>query len=186
MASQPATRPFTAAALLTGFIAAVGCVFLTPWEADSPVTPRHEMAARYTALPIFLIGAALIVGVDRALRGRRDPVAWLGPGPAWRRAVTALRPLLGVIALAAFLAVNRVAGFRYPGLRSAPSAHQWSAVVSEWHRDCQASRTGEIHAQVKNGYWVIACDRLRFLSAPRAWLRPAPSAPRLSHIPANA
>ncbi len=176
VASQPATRPFIAVALLTGFIATVGCVFLTPWEADSPVTPRHEMAARYTALPIFLIEAALIVGVDRALRGRRDSVAGPGPG-AERRAATALRPLLAVIALAAFLAVTWVADFRYPGLRSAPAAHQWSAVVAEWRRDCQASPTGEIRAQVKNGYWVIPCDRLRFLSPPRAWLRPAPSVP---------
>jgi hypothetical protein len=180
---QPATRPFVAVALLTGFIATVGCVFLTPWEADSPVTIRHEMAARYTALPIFLIEAALIVGVDWALRGRRDPVARPGPrpGPARRRAAASPGPLLAAIALAAFLAVNWVADFRYPGLRSAPSAHQWSAVVAEWHRDCQASPTGEIRAQVKNGYWVIPCDRLRFLSPARAWLRGRP-APLVSPI----
>ena len=184
MASQPATRPFIAVALLTGFIATVGCVFLTPWEADSPVTIRHEMAARYTALPVFLIEAALVVGVDWALRGRRDPVARPGPGPGPgpdRRAATTLRPLLALIALAAFLTVNWVADFRYPGLRSAPSAHQWSAVVAEWRRDCQASPTGEIRAQVKNGYWVIACDRLRFLSPALTWLRGRP-APLVSPI----
>lgn len=163
MTVRPATRPFIAVALLTGFVITVISVFLTPQATATRVTPHSEMAARYTALPIFLIEAALIVGVDCLLRGWRGPAEL--PVVTARRPAAAVRPALAVTALVAFLAVSWVADFRYKGLRAAPSAHQWSAVVAEWHRDCAVSVTGEISAQVKHGSWTIPCDRLRFLPA---------------------
>ena len=71
MATQPGARPFVVVALLTGFVFSIVSTILTPWVTVSPVTPQQESAARYTALPIFLIEAAVIVGVDYALRKRR-------------------------------------------------------------------------------------------------------------------
>jgi hypothetical protein len=159
MAAQPGARPFIAVALVTGFVITVVSVFLTPGAAEAPVTPHSEAAARYTALPVFLIEAALIVGVDWIMRRRRDPAALVRAGP--RPALTVPRRALALAALAAFLAVSWVADFRYQGLRSAPSAHQWSVVVAAWRRDCSVSRTGDISAQVKHGSWTISCGRLR-------------------------
>jgi len=160
LVTQPRTRPFTIVALATGFVATVVCVFLTPWEVTYPVTIKQESASRYTALPVFLIEAALIVGADHALRGYRDSRAQLG---VTRRRADRLRPVLAVTALLALLAVGWIPDFRYAGMRAAPSAHQWSPVVAEWHRDCQLSSTGQINAEVKNGAWTISCARLRFL-----------------------
>ena len=71
MATQPGARPFVVVALLTGFVFSMVSTILTPWVTVSPVTIQQESAARYTALPIFLIEAAVIVGVDYALRKRR-------------------------------------------------------------------------------------------------------------------
>jgi hypothetical protein len=157
--TQPETRPFTIAAVATGFVATAVCVFLTPWEATYQVTISQESASRYAALPIFLIEAALIVGADRALRRYRDSRAH---PEATRRRASPLRPALAVTALVALLAVGWIPDFRYAGLRAAPSAHPWSAIVAEWHQDCRSSRTGQISAQVKNGSWTISCARLRF------------------------
>jgi hypothetical protein len=148
MARRPGARPFIITALLTGLVFTVVSVFLTPWAAASPVTFRNEAEARYTALPIFLIEAALIVGADWLLRGRR--------------ARAAVRPALAVAAVVALLAVSWVADFRYRGLRTAPTAHAWAPVVAQWHRACQASSTGKISAEVPTGYTTIPCDRLRF------------------------
>ena len=71
MATQPRARPFVVVALLTGFVFAMVSTILTPWVTVSPVTIQQESGARYTALPIFLIEAAVIIGVDHALRKRR-------------------------------------------------------------------------------------------------------------------
>ena len=96
-----------------------------------PVTFHNEVAARYTALPIFLIEAALIVGLDHALRRRRRPrLAARGPASGRRR--WRCGPLLAVTALVAFLAVNWVADFRYDGIRSGAAAHPWAPVAAEW------------------------------------------------------
>ena len=153
MVRQPGTRPFVAVALLTGLVLTVVPVFLTPWAAVVPVTLHYEVEARYSALPVFLIEAALIVGADQALRRRR------GPGP---RPGTVRRPALAVTALVAFLAVSWVADFRYAGMRSVPAAHPWPPVAAEWRHDCEVSRTGAISAEVPHGYTTILCDRLRF------------------------
>ena len=160
-AAQPGSRSFIAVALLTGFAFTVVSVSLTPWEAAYPVTFQSEPVARYTALPIFLIEAALIVGVDHVLRGRGgEPVP---PEAGRRHVMAALRPTVAVTALAAFLAVSWLADFRYPGARSAPSAHQWYPIVARWHRDCERSRTGDIILPgTAGGHWTIPCSRLHF------------------------
>jgi hypothetical protein len=161
MIAQPGSRAFITVAVATGFLITVVSVVLTPWEAVIPSSLTSENVSRYTVLPIFLFQAALIVGVDWALRRRRDP--GLAAEPADRRRVTAaLRPALAVTAVAGLLAVGWVTDFRYQGLRSAPDAHQWSAVVVQWREACAVSPDGKIHAHVTHGFWVIPCDRLRF------------------------
>ena len=165
IATQPGARPFIVLALLTGFVFIMFAVFLDPWDVVFPVTFQNEVAARYTALPIFLIEAALIIGVDYALRKRRDSrpqraIGQLNP-------VLALRPTLAVTVLLAFLAGNWIADFRYIGIRSGAAAHQWAPVVAEWQHGCKVSRTGEITPSMLGHTFTLACDRLRFLCPPR-------------------
>jgi hypothetical protein len=65
------------------------------------------VAARYTALPVLLIEAALIIGADHALRGRR--ALRMRHAIGRRRPVRPprlLRPTLAVAVLAAFLIGN--------------------------------------------------------------------------------
>jgi hypothetical protein len=135
---------------VTGLVFTVVYVFLTPWAVAAPVTFGNEAEARYTALPVFLIEAALIVGADWLLRGRRT------------RGVSVVRPALAVAAVVALLAASWVVDFRYRGMRSAPTAHPWPPVVAQWHRACQASGNSEISAEVSTGYTKIPCGRLRF------------------------
>jgi hypothetical protein len=119
------------------------------------------VAARYTALPILLIEAALIIGVDHALRKRRDSRAPRAVGQ--RFPVMALRPAIAAVALVAFLIGNWVADFRYFGIRSGAAAHRWAPVAAEWKHDCKVSRTGEIAVSMAGHKYTILCDRLRFL-----------------------
>lgn len=174
MVAQPGTRPFIVVALLTGFVFTVVSIYLTPWLADFPVTFRSEPESRYTVLPIFLIEAALIAGVDHALRRRREYGA--RPGISRWHTVVALRPAVAVIALVAFLAVSWVPDFRYTGIRSAPSAHPWAPVVAQWRHDCEVSVTGKISVDGTGGYQTFPCDRIRFLCMTRRMDRANPGA----------
>ncbi len=167
IATQPGARPFIVVALLAGFIFTLFAVFLDPWDVVYPVTFNHEVAARYTALPILLIEAALVIGVDHALRGRRDRGARRVTG--LRYLASAPRPALAAVVLAVFLAGNWAADFRYIGIRSEAGAHPWAAVVTEWRHDCQVSRTGVITPVMTGHKYVIPCDRLRFLGPPQVF-----------------
>jgi hypothetical protein len=165
-AIQPGTRPFIILAVATGFIFCVFSVFLDPWDTHFPVTLRNEVAARYTALPILLIEAALIIGADWALRGRRHTRLRDDTGPrqatGQRHALLALRPALAVTLLVAFLAAGWVTDFRYIGIRSGPGVPRWSPVAAQWRHDCEVSRTGEIDVMTGDLHQTIPCDRLRF------------------------
>jgi hypothetical protein len=179
IATQPGARPFIVVALLTGLVFIMFSIYLDPWDAVFPVTPKNEVAARYTALPVLLIEAALIIGIDHALRRRR------GPGPqraiGQRHPVTALRPVLAAMALAAFLAGNWAADFRYNGIRSGAAAHPWAPVAAEWKHECKAYRTGQITPSMAGHKYTIPCDRLRFLCRHRSAAgkaQPAPGARR--------
>jgi hypothetical protein len=84
MARQHQARPFIIAALVTGFGYTIFAVILDPWAAVT-ATVDNEIAARYTALPTFLIVAALIAGTDCALRSRRDSYPRSPTGDGTRR-----------------------------------------------------------------------------------------------------
>ena len=168
MVTQPGTRPFVVVALLTGFVFSMVSTFLTPWVAAWPVTIQKEPAARYTALPIFLIEAAVIIGVDQALQKRRGGRErhWLGQ---WYPQM-GLRPALAVLALIAVLATSWAVDFRYKGIRGKSYSARWSVWVDMFRHQCRDSPSGEIRMRISPGgilrakgakYLVIPCDRVR-------------------------
>jgi hypothetical protein len=147
MITQPGTRPFVVTALLTGFVFSMVSTFLTPWVTAWPVTIQQEPAARYTALPIFLMEAAVIVGVDCALRkGRGVRGRGVREGHEVGRwyARTGLRPALAVTALVIILATSWAVDFRYQGIRTVGYSSRWSLKVDQFRNECQNSPSGEI------------------------------------------
>ena len=77
LAGDPGVR---AGRLVTGFLAAAFGATLKPGVITTPVSLNFESGSRYTALPIFLIEAAIIVSVG-SYTSRR---AGTGCGPSWR------------------------------------------------------------------------------------------------------
>jgi hypothetical protein len=168
MATQRGARPFVVTALLTGFVFCVVSTILTPWVTVSPVTIQRESAARYTALPIFLIEAAVIVGVDYALRNGRGVRERLVLGHWYARA--GLRPSLAVLALIVILATSWAADFRYKGIRTVPYSSRWSVTVNLFRTGCVNSPfgkvivyspTGESPQQGHPAFATIPCARMR-------------------------
>lgn len=167
MATQPGTRPFVVTALLTGFVFCVVSTILTPWVTAWPVTIQREAAARYTALPIFLIEAAVIIGVDcalrrqRGVRERREPRHWYPR--------TGLRPALAVTSLIVILATSWAVDFRYKGIRAVPYSGRWSLKVDQFRTECRNSPSGEItvNGPTDGSFLPVApkyqirCDRIR-------------------------
>ena len=158
--TQREARPFLVAGATTGLVVVMFSLILTPWYVTRPVTGQGEVAARYTALPILLIEASLIIAADCALRGRRDRSTRHPAGQ--RDATAAVWPALAVTLLVAFLAGNWVADFRYPSGRSGISAHQWAPVAAAWRRDCQVLRVKAISTTLYHHDYTIPCDHLRF------------------------
>lgn len=168
MVTQAAARPFVVVALLTGFVFSMVSTILTPWVAVEPVTIQNQPAARYTALPIFLIEAAIIVGVDCALRKRRGAGERHGLGQWYPR--LGLQPALAVTALFAVLATSWAVDFRYKGSRSVPNSDRWSVWVDKVLHQCRDAPSGEFRIRIHaNGIFlkhpvenvVIPCDRIR-------------------------
>ena len=179
MATQPGARPFVVVALLTGFVFSMVSTILTPWVTVSPVTIQQESAARYTALPIFLIEAAVIVGVDYALRKRRRVREQRGAGERGVRerngprrwyARAGLRPALAVTALVVILATSWAVDFRYQGIRTVPQSGRWALHVVQLRTGCQNSPSGEfrLHGPTDGSfetgfptYEWIPCSRIK-------------------------
>jgi hypothetical protein len=162
--TQPQNRLFVTIALLAGFVITVFSTTLVSYNSTSPaVTPHREFGARYTALPIFLIESAIIVGADCALRqwGREH----LRSIAAWR---PALRPLtaMAVMALAVVMVVSWVPDFRYQNaIRINYTTGSWAKIVAQWRLDCSVSWTGEISVRAIRAIprdQTVPCDRLRF------------------------
>jgi hypothetical protein len=162
--TQPRSRLFVTTALLFGFCVTVFSTTLVAYASTSPpVTPNIESGARYTALPVFLVEAAVIVGADCALRqwGRKRQ------GPTARRLVlTPLTAMAAVTALIAVMGVSWVPDFRYQNaIRIDYTTGPWQKIVASWRLDCAISWTGEIHAKAVRAIphrLTIPCDRLRF------------------------
>jgi len=179
MATQPGARPFVVVALLTGFVFSMVSTILTPWVTVSPVTPQQESAARYTALPIFLIEAVVIVGVDHALRKRRGVREQRGAGERGVRerngprrwyVRAGLRPALAVTALVVILATSWAVDFRYQGIRTVPQSGRWALHVEQIRTGCLNSPSGTFRmhgptdGSFKTGfptYEWIPCSRIK-------------------------
>ena len=155
------SRALVISLLLTSLLFAIFCETIEPYNSGSPVvTESFERGARYSALPIFLIEAALIVAADYALRQRRER----DPPSASR--VLARCTGAAAIVLIAVLAASWLPDFRYyDANRPTYSTGSWSAVVINWWQLCHVSETGEIWVHNMDGIarkLPVPCGRLSF------------------------
>jgi len=168
--AQPGSRLFVAVALLAGFGITFFSTTLVAYVSTSPpVTASREFGARYTALPIFLIESAIIVGADRALRQWRQ---WKrtrqehAGRPARTLPAPALLTTAAVMALVTIMVVSWVPDFRYQNaIRIDYTTGPWQKIVAMWRQDCAISRTGEIDVRAIRAIprpQVIPCHRVRF------------------------
>jgi hypothetical protein len=150
--TQRGNRPFVVTAVLTGFVFCVVSTTLTPNVATYPVvTPSLESGSRYSVLPIFLIEAVAIVGVDYLMRR---------PGGMHRRPETSLWTAIAASVLVVVLASGWVADFRYASFRSRASWN-WRPIAATWKRDCEHSSSGEITVKAGATHQSLPCDRIR-------------------------
>jgi hypothetical protein len=167
VAAAPQSRPLVLTALLFGLFFTVISATLNPYQSDSPaVSPFGEQGARYTALPIFLIEAAVIVGVDFALSrwGQRRP----RPAAASWSVLASWTGALALLALTVIM-VSWIPDYRYLAAnRFAYTTKPWPEVVAKWHHDCELSHTGEIRVRGMLAIpkpQEIPCSGLRFGSS---------------------
>jgi hypothetical protein len=154
LATQVETRAFVVTALLTGLVFPVVGITMTSHLATAPMTTTEQPGSRYTALPIFLLEAAVIVAVDYALRRR---------GRAHRRTAPGVRPVMAVTAataLVAVLAATWAVDFRYSGWRSGWS-WTWAPIAAKWEHDCSVSASGEIAEKAGAIVQTLPCEHIR-------------------------
>ena len=166
MIAQPGSRPFVTVALLAGFGISLFSTTLVGYASTSPpVTANSEFGARYTALPIFLIESAIIVGADCALRQWRRTRQESAERAARHPALT-LPATIGVMALVVVMAVSWIPDFRYLNAnRVNYTTGPWYKIVRMWHLDCASSRTGEIDVRAIRAIprdQVVPCGRAGF------------------------
>jgi hypothetical protein len=150
--TQPRNRLFVVACVLTGFVFSMFETTLTPHVVTYPVVAFDlESGSRYSVLPIFLIWAAVIVGVDRYVLRRRESVH--------RPGGMALRPMVTVAVLVMVLATSWVADFRNPGFRS-DANWDWGQIAASWVRACEHSKTGKITVKAGASFQTLPCDRI--------------------------
>jgi hypothetical protein len=137
-------RVFVVAALITGFLAAAFGATLKSGVTTSPVAENFESGSRYTALPIFLIEAAIIVVAGSFIGHRQHRL----------RTVAAVAALVGV------LSVGWITDFRYQGWRGGTT--DWPPAAAAWLHACQRTPHGVI--RVSTGARVspaLPCASLR-------------------------
>lgn len=138
-------RVFVVAALGFGFVFAAFSASVTWWVAVNKVKFGAEPGARYTALPILLIGAVIIVAVDARF---------------FTRSARNLGAIVAAIGLVAVLCVGWIPDFRYLAERTGSPA--WAPTLSQWlntcqHHDAVLYRDG----YAANVVMVIPCTRIR-------------------------
>jgi hypothetical protein len=152
LVTQPRNRPFVVTCVLIGFIFSIFETTLTPHVVTYPVVAFDlESGSRYSVLPIFLLWAAVIAGVDYYVRRRREGVV--------RGRGTELRPTVAVAVLVAVLAVSWVADFRNPGFRS-DANWNWGQIAAKWENACEHSKTGKITVKAGAILQTLPCDRI--------------------------
>ena len=152
LGTQPSSRPFVVTALLTGF---AFCLFETTVNGHVASLPLwkfgQEPGSRYTVLPIFLIQAVVIVGIDYLVRQR---------GGLRRPGTASLLPAIAVFTLVAVLGGSWVADFRYAAFRSY-GARNWGPIAADWQHDCAHSRSGAISERFRNIPQTLPCAHIR-------------------------
>ena len=150
LVTQPSNRPFAATCVLIGFVFSVVETTLTPHVVTYPVVAFDlESGSRFSVLPIFLLVAAAVVGVDTYVVRHRRP----------QRGIS-LRPALAVSALFAVLAFSWVADFRNPGFRS-DANWNWGQITARWEHACRLSPSGEITVKAGASFQTLPCARMR-------------------------
>jgi hypothetical protein len=151
LVTQPRNRPFVVTCVLTGFFFSIFETTLTPHVATYPVAFTLESGSRYSVLPIFLLVAAVVAGVDYyVLRQRED---------GRRLPETSLRPTIAVTALVAVLALSWVVDFRNPGFRSYANWN-WGQIAAKWENACVHSKSGEITVKAGAIFQTLPCARI--------------------------
>ena len=121
-------RVFVVTAVATGLVFAAFTSAFAWNGAGLAVTVAVEHGARYSALPILLLDAALIVAADAYAR------RW------WPRP----KAIVAVAALVAVLAAGWATDFRYPVRRLSGPHATWEHTASAWLRHCLRSPAGTI------------------------------------------
>jgi hypothetical protein len=179
MAGGRRTRAFVILAVVFGFVFTVFAATITSYIAgqtpfESPVS--FEPASRYSALPLVLLYAALIAGVDSFADrhgGFRKAITVVlhGVFPALRRErfSTVLRgprsrPVAVVLvaaALVGLLSIGWVTDYSYPTQRT--SNGPWLPIAVKWLDHCRHHETIKLPEWAGNGtlkYIPVSCSRL--------------------------
>jgi hypothetical protein len=147
-------RLFAVVALVAGVVEIAFSATVTSYVNLQVPTWSFLPAARYSTLPIVLIDAIGIFGVDAYLR-RHGPVR-LG----WRSPLKfGTKSLVAVGVLACVLGFGWVTDFRYVSQRT--SAGIWQVEAQHWLRECEQSKSGEIVIPGWNTQATVECSRLR-------------------------
>jgi hypothetical protein len=182
-------RFFAVTALIIGFVQTIVTATITSYVNLQVPTWSFLPAARYSTIPIVLIDAIAILGVDAYLRRRpgqsqaadsqaadsqaadsqaqsqgqaRDPRQALHRSRAQHRSPRRARSraILAVGTLVCLLAVGWVTDYRYATERI--SGGYWRPVALHWLHECARSTTGQIHIPAWDSTTVsVECSRLR-------------------------
>jgi hypothetical protein len=153
LVTQPSNRPVVVTALLTGFAFCLFDTTVNGYVASLPLwTFGHEPGSRYSVLPIFLIQAVVIVGIDYLVRRRG--------GLRRRPGKASLLPAIAVFALVAVLSGSWVADFRDAAFRSYGDRN-WGPIAAKWQYDCAHSRSGAISESIRNSPQTLPCAHIR-------------------------
>lgn len=146
-------RLFAVVALFIGFIQTILTATITSYVNVQAPTWTFMSAARYSTIPIVLIDAIGILGVDAYLR-RHGPVGL----PIRPRARPSRRALLAAGVLVCVLGFGWVTDLRYDTGRT--SEGHWRVEAQHWLHECERSRNGEITIPAWNSTQVtVACSR---------------------------
>jgi len=129
------------------------------WVARGVANFGFQPGSRYEALPVMLLYATVIIGVDTFIR-RRGAVT---PAPRSRDARPGPRPwtVIAVTALTCALAFSWLSDYRYY-VPSRVSQGYWTHTLDHWLRACATSKTGEISLPSWDSPRVtIPCSRIR-------------------------
>jgi hypothetical protein len=153
---------FAVTALLIGFVQTIITATITSYLNLQVPTWSFLPAARYSTIPIVLIDAIGILGVDAYLRRAQAQAQDEVRNPKHARGQRRVqsRAILAVGALACLLAVGWVTDYRYATERT--SAGYWRPVALHWLHKCDRSTTGQIAIPAWDSTTVtVDCSRLR-------------------------